>query len=112
MRGILEDIKRGSKGVVGSFIIEKRNGNPIISDLPELLIEEIKKVSFNLSLLSSWRKLKSIDKIQISAEEGNIVARCDENYILACITSNDVNIGFLHILLRKSLNVFKSRLGG
>ena len=112
MKEILENIKKGGKGVVGSFLIENDGGNIIISDMPELLTEEIKRVSLNLSLLNCRiRGSKSVEKIQILAEEGNIIAACDNRYILACITSRDANVGFIHILLRRSLKALSSRTG-
>jgi len=112
MKNILENIKKGGRGVVGSFLIENNRGNVIISDMPELLNEEIKRVSLTLSLLSCRvRRPKSIEKIQILAEEGNIIAACNNKYILACITSRDANVGFIHILLRRSLEALSLETG-
>lgn len=102
MQEALEGIKKGVRGVTGSFVVD--GGKVIAHNMPELLKEEIEKVSFNITfLIEQVTQSRGLDKLQITAEEGSMIIVSDGKTILRCIASKEANLGLLTLLAKKAL---------
>ncbi len=109
MQEAIESIKKGVRGVIGSFVIE--GGKVLASDMPELLNEEIGKVSFNVSfLIEQVTQSRGLEKLQITAEDGSMIIVSDGKTILCCVASKEANLGLLTLLAKKALSIIAAEI--
>lgn len=102
---VLEGIKRGARGVVGSFALA-RGGKLLASDMPELLLEEVQKLCYNISfLVDQIVEHRKLEKIQITAETGHIFIASNGEVSVGCMASREANLGLVDILVKKALVV-------
>lgn len=100
---VLEGIKRGARGVVGSFALA-RGGKLLASDMPELLLEEVQKLCYNISfLVDQIVEHRKLEKIQIAAETGHIFIASNGEISVGCMASKEANLGLVDILVKKAL---------
>ena len=100
---VLEGIKRGARGVVGSFALA-RGGKLLASDMPELLLEEVQKLCYNISfLVDQIVEHRKLEKIQIAAETGHIFIASNGEVSVGCLASKEANLGLVDILVKKAL---------
>ncbi len=100
---VLEGIKRGARGVVGSFALA-RGGKLLASDMPELLLEEVQKLCYNISfLVDQIVENRKLEKIQIAAETGHIFIASNGEISVGCMASKEANLGLVDILVKKAL---------
>ncbi|MEK6977687.1 MAG: hypothetical protein AABX40_04710 [Candidatus Hydrothermarchaeota archaeon] len=100
---VLEGIKRGARGVVGSFALA-RGGKLLASDMPELLREEVQKLCYNISfLVDQIVENRKLEKIQIAAETGHIFIASNGEVSVGCMASKEANLGLVDILVKKAL---------
>lgn len=107
IQDILAEIKNGVRGVTGSFVIDSQK-SLVGMDMPELLSEEIKKISFNISfLIEQVGEKRGLERMQITAENGNMLIVSDKDFTVCCVTSKEANLGLAYLLAKKTLGLLK-----